>query len=237
MMMRLQKYLAAAGICSRRKAETYILAGRVRVNGVVIDRLGTKVDPVVDQVTLDGRPVRQDDPRVYIVLHKPPGYVSSCYQKQEKTILELVAVEQRIVPVGRLDKDSTGLLLLTNDGALHNRLTHPSFDHEKVYEVTTAAAVSNADLQQMRKGIRLAGRKTRPARVQRLSERRFRITLKEGRNRQIRRMAGKLGHEVTALHRTRMAGLELAGLQPGRWRHLTPEEKQRLLLHGTAPME
>ncbi|MFO8047914.1 MAG: pseudouridine synthase [Desulfosudaceae bacterium] len=233
--MRLQKYLSAAGVCSRRKAENYILEGRVSVNGVVVSRLGSKVDPVIDRVTVDGRLVRKEAPKVYIALNKPAGYVSSCFQKQEKTVLELVPGEERIVPVGRLDKDSTGLLLLTNDGALHNRLTHPSFDHEKVYEVTTATPLTNAELDMLRKGIRLGGRKTRPAKVQRLSDRRFRITLKEGRNRQIRRMTAKLGHRVTALHRIRLAGLDLAGLKEGDWRYLSDTEKQRLLLRGAAP--
>ncbi|MFP4040531.1 MAG: pseudouridine synthase [Desulfosudaceae bacterium] len=233
--MRLQKYLSAAGVCSRRKAENYILAGRVSVNGVVVSRLGSKVDPVIDRVTVDGRLVRKEAPKVYIALNKPPGYVTSCFQKQEKTVLELVPGDERIVPVGRLDKESTGLLLLTNDGALHNRLTHPSFDHEKVYEVSTATPLTNAELDKLRKGIRLGGRKTRPAKVQRLSDRRFRITLKEGRNRQIRRMTAKLGHRVTALHRIRLAGLDLAGLKEGSWRYLSDTEKQRLLLRGAPP--
>lgn len=235
MTMRLQKYLSAAGVCSRRKAENYILAGRVSVNGVVVSRLGSKVDPVIDRVTVDGRLVRKEAPKVYIALNKPPGYVTSCFQKQEKTVLELVPGDERIVPVGRLDKESTGLLLLTNDGALHNRLTHPSFDHEKVYEVSTATPLTNAELDKLRKGIRLGGRKTRPAKVQRLSDRRFRITLKEGRNRQIRRMTAKLGHRVTALHRIRLAGLDLAGLKEGSWRYLSDTEKQRLLLRGAPP--
>ncbi len=227
-MIRLQKHLAAAGVCSRRKAEDLIQDGRVCVNGAVADRLGSKVDPQSDTVTVDGRPVHPASAKIYILLNKPPGYVSSCYQQQEKTIMELVDVNHRVFPVGRLDKESTGLMLLTNDGELHNRLSHPSFDHEKTYEVTAARTLSNAELRRLREGVRIRGKKTRPARVVRLSGRRFQIILREGRNRQIRRMVGKLGTRVVDLRRIKMADISVKGLAQGQWRYLTEGEKKRL---------
>ncbi len=227
--MRLQKFLSAAGICSRRQGEKYIENGEVTINGQVVTRLGTQVDPKTDRVVFRGKPVRLAQKPVYILLHKPAGYVTSRHQKQEKTVLALVDVPQRLNPVGRLDKDSTGLLLLTNDGALHNRLTHPSYDHEKEYEGRVTAAVSREDLTRLRDGVFLDGKKTRPAKVARVSSRCFRITLQEGRNRQIRRMAGAIGHRVVALKRIRMASLDLGELPEGKWRHLTVAERKRLL--------
>ncbi len=227
--MRLQKFIAAAGICSRRQAETLILEGRVSVNGEVVTQLGVRVDPQTDAVSVDGRPVRPDRPKIYIALNKPAGYVSSCLQKQEKTILELIDIPERIYPVGRLDKESTGLLLLTNDGDLHLRLSHPSFDHEKEYVVTVAAPIDDSELDRLKSGIRIDGKKTRPARVSRVSDRRFRMVLQEGRNRQIRKMVGRMGHRVTELKRLRMAGVRLGGLKEGRWRYLTEKERQALL--------
>ena len=136
MMMRLQKYLSAAGVCSRRKGEALIQEGRISVNGVVVSELGTKVDPDLDMVEADGKVIYLRQKLIYIALNKPRDYVTSCNQKGEKTVLDLVDVPERVYPVGRLDKDSTGLLLLTNDGSLHHRLSHPSFDHEKEYIVT-----------------------------------------------------------------------------------------------------
>jgi 23S rRNA pseudouridine2605 synthase/23S rRNA pseudouridine2604 synthase len=227
--MRLQKYIASAGVCSRRQAEFYIRDGRVAVNGRVITQMGVTVDPEADKVAVDGRPVVLNRPAVYIALNKPAGYVSSCLQRQEKTILELVDVPERIYPVGRLDKESTGLILLTNDGGLHLALSHPSYDHEKEYEVTLAAPVSDEDLAKLRAGVRIDGRKTRPAKVSRVSDRRFRIILLEGRNRQIRKMTGSLGLRVTALKRLRMAGIRLGSLKEGQWRHLTGVERNSLL--------
>jgi len=206
-----------------------ILDGRVAVNGNVVTELGTKVDPERDRVTADGKPVGGSEETVYVLLNKPPGVVSSCRHRDEKIVLDLVDIRERVYPVGRLDKDSEGLLLLTNDGRLHLRLSHPSFDHEKEYEVTTTRAVSDEDLRRMASGIRLSGRKTRPARVRRISARKFRIVLLEGRNRQIRRMLGHLNHEAVRLKRIRMADLRLGELPQGAWRHLTAREKESLL--------
>ena len=165
---------------TNRDLEEMITAGRVAVNGVVVTELGTKVVPGTDRVAVDGRPVRDDGERIYIALHKPAGYVTSCRQPGDRTILELVDIAERVYPVGRLDKASTGLLLLTNDGRIHHRLSHPSFDHEKEYEVKVDRPMSDAALSKMAAGMPVLGSRTRKAAVKRLSGRRFRIVLKEG---------------------------------------------------------
>lgn len=228
--VRLQKWLAAAGVCSRRKGEVLIQAGRVAVNGQVVTELGVKVDPAIDRVAVDGVPVAApDETPVYIIVNKPRGVVTSCEQEGVPVVVDLVICEARIYPVGRLDKDSTGLVLLTNDGRLHHGLLHPSFDHEKEYEVTVARPIPEGALRSMAAGMPMMGTKTRPAVVQRSSERRFRITLKEGKNRQIRRMVRKVGNHVVALKRVRMASIRLGKLKEGQWRHLTDREVERLL--------
>jgi 23S rRNA pseudouridine2605 synthase/23S rRNA pseudouridine2604 synthase len=201
----------------------------VTVNGKVVTTLGTKVNPDADTVFFNGKPVIRSDRLVYVMLNKPQGVVSSCHHRGEPVVTDLVDLPQRLFPVGRLDKDSTGMLLLTNDGRIHHRLSHPSFDHEKEYDVTVQWPIDDAGLSAMQKGIRLSGAMTRPARVRRLSARRFTIVLKEGRNRQIRRMVEKVGHRVARLHRIRVADLKLGGLARGEWRHLTQGEVLQLL--------
>ena len=233
-LVRLQKYLSAAGVCSRRHGEALIRAGRVQVNGASVVELGAKVDPERDRVAVDGVPVDPGQTAVYIALHKPPGYVTSCRHPGKRIVLELVRVPQRVFPVGRLDKDSTGLLLLTNDGRLHHRLSHPSFDHEKEYDVTTARPISDGALQRLARGLPILNTRTRPAEVTRVSENRFRIILKEGRNRQIRRMVARVGNEVARLARIRFAGIPLGNLPEGAWRHLTAEEVGRLTVGPSA---
>ena len=227
--MRLQKFLSRAGICSRRKGEEYIKAGWVKVNGKIVTELGVKVDPEQDAVEVDSDAIRSDSTPIYIALNKPRGYVSSCHQQNEKIVLDLLDISERVYPVGRLDKDSTGLLLLTNDGRLHHRLSHPSFNHEKEYEVTVARPLPGGALRKLAKGLPMMGTRTRPARVKRISSRRFRIVLQEGKNKQIRRMVRKVGNQVVDLKRIRIANIELASLAPGRWRHLAAKEKDELL--------
>lgn len=229
--IRIQKYLSQAGFCSRRKAENLMRAGRVRINGQIATVLGTRIDPETDRIEVDGRPVSASTQKVYIALHKPKGYVTSCDHPGQDLVVDLVDVPQRIYPVGRLDKDSTGLLLLTNDGRLHHQLSHPSFDHEKEYEVTVQHPIADDALQSLAEGVILKGVRTRQAKVVRISGRRFRMVLKEGRNRQIRRMVGKLGHAVMRLKRIRMANVRLGNLPVGAWRHLSAAEKKKLL-HG-----
>lgn len=225
--IRLQKFLADAGLCSRREAERRISEGRVKINGKKILEMGVRVLPQ-DRVEMDGKIVSKKEAPVYIILNKPAGYVSSCKHANEKPVTDLVKIKERIFPVGRLDKDSTGLLLLTNDGPLHHLLSHPSFDHEKEYLVQTRRALSDGDLKQMAEGLVIDGKKTRKALVFREGESAFRIVLKEGRNRQIRKMTASLGAEVKTLHRIRMAFLEMGDLAPGKWRYLSKDEIKKL---------
>ncbi|MCK5837925.1 MAG: rRNA pseudouridine synthase [Desulfobacula sp.] len=228
--MRLQKYLAHAGLCSRRKAEAYILEGRVTINQTVVTELGTKIDSETDRVWFDNKPVmlKRELPKVYIAVNKPKGVVTSCSQQKETIILELIDIDERVYPVGRLDKDSKGLVLLTNDGDLHNKLSHPSFNHEKEYVVTTVHPISDASLTHMAQGMVIEKVKTRRARVHRLSKNTFRIILKQGRNRQIRKMVAKTGNKVDILKRIRMANINLGDLKEGEWRYLTVKEIKQL---------
>ncbi len=228
--MRLQKFLAHAGVCSRRKAEKYIAQNRVQVNGVSICEPGTKVDPQKDIILFDDKNIvlKSDNKKLYIALNKPVGYITTCSQSNSKIVMELVNIKDRIYPIGRLDKDSKGLLLLTNDGELHNRLSHPSFDHEKEYIVTTAYPIEESALKQLRDGIYIDDRKTRKSIIKRLSKKKFKITLKEGRNRQIRKMVGKTGNKVDSLKRIRISNINLGNLKEGHWRYLAAEEIKKL---------
>ena len=200
------------------------------VNGEVVTQLGVKIDPAADRVTVDGALVSAaGESLVYIMVNKPRGVVTSCEQEGVPVVVDLVNCAARVFPVGRLDKDSTGLVLLTNDGRLHHGLLHPSFDHEKEYEVTVSRPIPDGALQRMAEGMPMMGTRTRPARVRRTTGRRFRITLMEGKNRQIRRMVRKVGHHVVTLKRIRMASLRLGNLKEGQWRHLTPREVEGLI--------
>jgi 23S rRNA pseudouridine2605 synthase/23S rRNA pseudouridine2604 synthase len=229
MIMRLQKYLSAAGVCSRRKGEELILAGRVSLNGAVVSELGTKADPDLDLVEVDGKAIQIEHDRVYIALNKPRDYVTSTRHKGEQVVTDLVDLPQRVYPVGRLDKDSTGLLLLTNDGRMHHHLSHPSFDHEKEYIVRVVKPIPDGALERLAKGVPMMGTKTRPARIKRISRKQFNIVLQEGKNRQIRRMVRKVGNRVKELQRIRIASVHLGKLAEGSWRHLTQKELKLLL--------
>ncbi len=226
--IRLQKYLSGAGVCSRRKGEEYIKGGRIKVNGEVITQQGIQVDPEKDRVEVDGKIVCNNHQMIYIVLNKPAGYITSCSHGDRKIVFDLIDIKERLNPVGRLDKDSTGLLLLTNDGELHNRLIHPSFDHEKEYEVETLNPVSDKSLEKLRRGIDIDNKKTRPAKIDRMAENSFRIILKEGRKRQIRRMVEKVDNRVVSLHRIRISTLHIDRLKMGKWRHLLEKEVSAL---------
>jgi 23S rRNA pseudouridine2605 synthase/23S rRNA pseudouridine2604 synthase len=230
-LMRLQKFLSSAGACSRRKGEVYIRNGRVTVNGKIVTELGTKVDPQIDRIELNGKRVAPNHELIYIALNKPKGYIASCIRDRDEDniVLDLLDIHQRIYPVGRLDKDTSGLLILTNDGKLHHRLSHPSFDHEKEYEVTVDRPLADGALRKLVQGLPMMGTKTRPARIKRQSARRFRITLQEGKNRQIRRMVRKIGGRVSKLKRVRVANIKLGKLAEGNWRYLTENEKLDLL--------
>lgn len=228
-MIRLQKFLSTAGVCSRRKGEEHIKNGLVTVNGKVITELGTKIDSDSDVITLNGVLVKKSNEFLYIALNKPVGYITTCSQPGEKIVLDLVDCGRRVFPVGRLDKDSKGLLLLTSDGRIHHGLSHPSFDHEKEYEVTVKKNISDKSLSRMAKGVVIDGSITRPAVVKRLSSKVFRIILKEGRNRQIRKMIQKMNNRVAVLKRIRFSDILLGNLKEGSWRYLTEVEKEKLL--------
>jgi len=228
---RVQKLLSAAGICSRRTAEGYITAGRVTVNGRTV-RLGDKADPDRDDVRLDGRPLPSGTRTVCLMLNKPRGYVSTLSdEKGRRTVADLVReCGVRVYPVGRLDLDSEGLLLMTNDGALAQRLTHPGRGAEKTYHVWVRGAAEDA-AERLERVRDLEGEPIRPARAEVLrmgDEAKLAVTIHEGKNRQIRRMCAACGLEVVRLRRVREHTLELGSLPPGKWRYLTAAEVRAL---------
>lgn len=228
MIGRLQKLMADRGVASRRACEQMILQGRVTVNGETA-RLGQSADGDLDEILLDGRPLPAAGEKLYIMLNKPRGYVTTLHDEHgRKTVAALVAdCGDRVYPVGRLDYDSEGLLLMTNDGALTNTLTHPSFEREKVYQVTVRGNLEAA-LERLGEPMTIDGYRIRPAVVTLLSSEgnrgKVRITIHEGKNRQIRKMCEQCGLEVLRLVRVEQDGLRLGNLRPGKWRFLTPEE-------------
>ena len=234
--VRLQKMLADCGVASRRKSEELIRQGSVKVNGVVAE-IGDKVDPYKDKVMVNGRRVTANaKPRYrYIMLNKPRGYVTTMNDERgRKCVAELVAdIEERVYPVGRLDRDSEGLLLFTNDGDFANRIMHPKKDIYKVYRVTVRPAVTDEMLEQFEDGMMLDGRKTAPAEVRVISRQEGRVVLeillREGRNRQIRRMCELLGLEVARLRRVAIGGVKMGMLKKGDWRDLTQDEVKKLM--------
>lgn len=232
-MERLQKILSQAGIASRRAAEQLMLDGRVTVNGTVVRELGTKADAARDDIRMDGRRVKAPERHRYILLNKPRGYVSTRSDPQRRpTVLDLIAgVREYVYPVGRLDFDSEGLLILTNDGELAARLTHPRHGVARVYEVEVAGVPDDHDLRRLAKGVTIEGRRTEQAEVELVRTRPravVRITVREGRNRQVRRMCDAIGHPVDALRRVAIGPLRDARLKLGQWRELTSEEISRL---------
>lgn len=229
MIVRLQKAIADAGLASRRKAEKLILAGRVAVNGQTVTKLGTKVDPYTDQITVDGRPIPLPQPRMYVALHKPAGYVSTTQDRHAKrTVLDLVPGGHRLFPVGRLDMRSEGLMFLTNDGYFAYRVTHPRFQVEKEYHALVKGIPTPHTLEALARGIQIDGWTTAPARSVIITREDgnawLSITIVEGRKRQVRRMLEAVGHPVLRLIRVRIGQVQLGSLQPGQYRHLTPEE-------------
>lgn len=230
---RLQKVLAHAGVASRRHAEELITQGRVQVNGQVINTLGVTVDPERDEITCDGKPVQVKPPLVYILLHKPIGYVSTVSDPQGRpTVLELAPKKGRLYPVGRLDQDSEGLLLLTNDGDLTLRLTHPRYVQAKEYHALVQGYPDWEAIEMLKGRIVLDGQRTAPARVQLLDsdgeQSWLSLTIHEGRNRQVRRMLEHTGYPVLRLIRVRVGPLYLGNLPSGAYRYLTDEEVAEL---------
>lgn len=233
--VRLQKYMAEAGIASRRKSEELIAAGKVRVNGKVAE-IGDKINPRTDKVTVSGKKVVKSKKQVYIMLHKPRGFITTMHDEMDrKCVAELIAdVPERVYPVGRLDRESEGLLLLTNDGEFANALTHPSKHVPKTYRVTVRPDVTKEQLAAFENGIEIDGKMTLPAEVRVLDKQEGRVVLEvviyEGRNRQIRKMCEALGLEVARLKRTKIGSLKLGMLKPGEYRYLTEKEIHGLLV-------
>ena len=226
---RLQKVLAAAGVASRRKSEEIILQGRVTVNRKVVTQLGTKVDPERDEIRVDGERIQIGSRRIYIILNKPQGVLSTMEDDRGRSALgDLVSVPARLYPVGRLDADSEGLILLTDDGELANLLTHPRYMHQKEYRALVNGHPSEKTLDAWRRGVLLDDSLTAPARVGIVKSERdstlLRIEMREGRKRQIRRVAALLGHPVRELRRVALGPLQLGSLASGQWRYLTDRE-------------
>lgn len=226
---RLQKLIAQSGYCSRRKAETLITAGKVTVDGEVVTELGRRFKSNA-HIAIDGKPLTKEN-KVYYMLYKPSKYLSSVSDDRDRNVVvDLIPSEERIFPIGRLDYDTTGLLLLTNDGEFSNLMIHPRYKIEKVYLVDVKGLLDVDSIRQLEKGLLLDGKMTLPTKVTikhkdfKKNLTRFEIKIREGRNRQIRRMLEQLGYPVTRLHRKQFAGLTLGGLNPGEYRPLKPYE-------------
>ncbi len=222
--------MAHCGVASRRKCETMIKEGKVSVNGYIVTDMGVKVDPKEDIVKVNGKIIAIQTQKIYIALNKPVGYISSARdQFGRPTVIDLIDDDfGRLYPVGRLDYESEGLILLTNDGNFAYKLTHPKYNIPKEYYVEVEGVPSRADIDKLRWGIDLDNQKTRPATVELIRQYKekshIKVILKEGRNRQIRRMFDFIGHSVISLQRVRIANISLGDLQSGKWRHLTEEE-------------
>src|SRR5262245_3398068 len=245
MEMRLQKIISAAGIASRRAAEKLIQEGRVQVNGTTVTELGTKADPEVDDIRVDERRVKQPQRHRYFLLNKPRGYVTTRSDPEQRpTVLDLLkGVREYVYPVGRLDFDSEGLLILTNDGDLAATLTHPKHEVERVYEAQVLGVPDAHDIDRLSRGIVIEGRRTAPAQIELLRERRtegdtsvLRVTIHEGRTRQVRKMADAIGHPVRTLKRVRIGPIADKNLRLGSYRELTAEEVRRLK-HAGRPLQ
>lgn len=234
MQERLQKILSQAGIASRRESENIIADGRVAVNGTVVTELGSKADLDTDTITVDGKPITVSEKRAYLLLYKPVGYMTTMKDPEGRPIVSdlLKGIEERVYPIGRLDYNTEGLLLLTNDGALANILMHPSHEVDKGYLVRVSGQVSEVQIKKLCEGVKLEDGMTAPAKVHQVSESEnntwISITIHEGRYRQVRRMCEAVGLSVVRLKRCRYDFLEIGDMKPGDFRHLVPEEVERL---------
>ena len=233
---RLQKYLANNGVGSRRKCEQYILDGRVMVNGIIIRELGTKINPDEDQVYFDGKKVENKNKKVYILLNKPIGYVTTVKdQFNRDAVMDLVKVQERVVPVGRLDMYTSGALILTNDGDFVYKCTHPKHEIDKTYTVTLKGIITKEEVDKLCTGVDIGGYVTRPAKVKILKTdfekdiSRLEIVIHEGKNRQVRKMCESIGRKVLALHRTKIGNIVVKDLTLGQWRYLKNNEIKSLL--------
>ncbi|MCI8555430.1 MAG: rRNA pseudouridine synthase [Clostridia bacterium] len=232
--MRLNKFLAGCGVASRRKCDELISEGKVEVNGVKVDSLGLKIDEKKDKVTVEGKAVKLPSSFVYIKLNKPKGYACSAKdEKGRKTIYDLIDCEERLFSIGRLDYDTEGLIILTNDGDFANKVAHPKYGTEKEYKVTVEGEIKESELAVMRKGVVVEGERMPAARVEWLSYEngftKLSVIIDEGQNRQIRRMFEAIGHQIKLLKRVRIGGVKLGGLKRGEFRDLTEAELNLLV--------
>lgn len=229
-LIRLNKYLASLGIASRREADVLISSGKIKINGKIVTEMGTKVNPDSDKIKVSDSVLNDREKLIYIVLNKPKDYVCSvkATKQDPKIVLDLIDINERIYPVGRLDKETTGLLLLTNDGTFVNKIIHPSSESEKEYEVTFYQQIPMGAIRKLEEGVKLEGAKTLPTKIKKIGPAKIRIILREGKNRQVRRVCQKVGYPVKTLKRVRIKKLELGNLPLGRWRHLTKNEVESL---------
>ena len=233
---RLQKYLANNGIAARRKCEEYILSGRVKVNGQVVTKLGIKINSEKDIIEFDGKKVEKVEKHVYILLNKPIGYVTTVKDQFDRpTVLDLVKIKEKILPVGRLDMYTSGALILTNDGEFINKITHPKNEVEKTYTATVKGIIKQEDVQKLENGVEIEDYISGKAKVKILKTdeeknfSRIQITIHEGKNREVRKMCEAIGKKVLALHRRKIANLDVKNLKIGQWRYLTDSEVSNLL--------
>jgi len=225
--MRINKFISETGICSRRKADELVQAGRVTINGAPAE-LGSTAEPG-DDVRIDGKPLGTKKKPVYIALNKPVGITCTTERHIQGNIVDFVRHPERIFPIGRLDKDSEGLILMTNDGDIVNKILRAENNHEKEYIVTVNQPITNSFVQGMSTGVRILGTKTKPCKVTRINDHTFRIILTQGLNRQIRRMCQAFGYQVHRLQRVRIMNIKLDGLPKGKWRDLSESEFSRLM--------
>ena len=233
---RLQKFLSNQGVCSRRKAEEYILAGKVKVNGKIVTELGTKVNSEQDLIEFDGKKISNEINKVYILLNKPIGYVTTVKdQFSRQTVMDLVKVKEKVLPVGRLDMYTSGAILLSNDGDFIYEITHPKHEINKTYQVTVKGIVSKEEINSLKTGVDIGDYVTKQAevRIMKIDKEkdisRIEIIIHEGKNRQVRRMCEAVGRKVLALHRSKIGNLSVKDLKLGSWRYLKKEEVQSLL--------
>lgn len=234
--IRLQKYLSNQGICSRRKAEEYILDGYVKVNGIIVTELGTKINPEKDEIIFKGNKIGKIENKVYILLNKPIGYVTTTKDQFDRdTVLDLVKVKEKVLPVGRLDMYTSGALILTNDGEFIYKVTHPKYEIEKTYNVTVKGIITKEEIKKLEQGVEIDDYVSGRAKVKILKTdkekdiSRIEITIHEGKNREVRKMCSGIGRKVLALHRSKIENINVKSLKLGEWRYLTKKEVEKLL--------
>lgn len=233
--LRLQKYLANQGICSRRKAEEYIKEGVVKVNGKVVTELGTKINPEQDEIIFKGNKIAKVQKKIYILLNKPIGYVTTTKDQFDRdTVLDLIHIEEKILPVGRLDMYTSGALILTNDGEFIYKITHPKYEIEKTYNVTVKGIITKEEVDMLKNGVEIENYVSGKAKVKILKTdkekdiSRIEISIHEGKNREVRKMCSSIGRKVLALHRSKIENITVKDLKLGEWRYLSKKEVEHL---------